>query len=154
MCGAHSSMCPHASPLIATHKSSLPVASILVICSMTHNIFKQVFGQYPNVNVAQATKTAKIVIVSIDKEKQAAWRQSRFWESMLTENIQIEFLDNPCCYKQAAGQLIREVESKFMFTDACWEKVKKDAPAVSICVSHMRALYQGLNAGGEDKSPD
>lgn len=121
---------------------------------MTHNIFKQVFDQYPNVNVAQATKTAKIVIVSIDKEKQAAWRQSRFWESMLTENIQIEFLDNPCCYKQAAGQLIREVESKFMFTDACWEKVKKDAPAVSICVSHMRALYQGLNAGGEDKSPD
>ena len=74
---------------------------------MTHNIFKQVFGQYPNVNVAQATKTAKIVIVSFDKEKQAAWRQSRFWESMLTENIQIEFLDNPRCYKQAAGQLMR-----------------------------------------------
>ena len=154
MCGAHSSICSHVFLVTAFDQASLQIAPTLVSCNMTHNIFKQVFDQYPNVNVAQAMKSTKIVIVSIDSEKRAAWRQSGFWESMLTESIQIEFLDNPCCYKQAAGQLIKEVEAKFMFTDACWEKVKKDAPAVSICVSHMRALYQGLNAGGEDDSPD
>lgn len=121
---------------------------------MTDNIFKQVFDKYPDLNGAQARHNTKIVIIAMDEEKKTAWRNSRFWGSMVTENIHIEFLANPCCYRPGDGQLITEVEAKFMFVDSFWQKIKKDGPAASICVSHMRALYQGLNSGDDDESPN
>ena len=77
-----------------------------------------------------------------------------FWGSTMPENIHIAFLREPCCYKRADKQIINEIEKEFIMTSDFGEVIKKDAPGASICISHMRALHQGLNSCGDDANPN
>ena len=77
---------------------------------MSNDIFKKVFGQFPDLDVMCVLRCTRIVIIAIDQERQAKWQTSTFWESMMAENIHIAFLKEPCCYKRADKQIINEIE--------------------------------------------
>ena len=83
---------------------------------MSNDVFKKVFGQFPDLDVVYALRSTRIVIIAIDKERQAKWRTSAFWESMMAENIHIAFLREPCCYKNTDKQITEHIEAKFLFT--------------------------------------
>jgi hypothetical protein len=55
---------------------------------MSDNVFKQAFAQHEGLQDERARHNTKIVIISIDEEKQEAWCNTPFWRSMLMEGIQ------------------------------------------------------------------
>ena len=40
-------------------------------------------------------------------------------------------------YKKAGKESIAQIEAEGTFTKSAWKKTQKDAPAISICISHV-----------------
>ena len=120
---------------------------------MANSMFAQALSRFPHMHVAQALQNTKIIIISVDASKERMWRQSKFWDAMAIEGISISFLAEPCMYKKTGKESIAQIEArKRLFTKTAWNKMQKEGPAISICISHLRALHQALNSGGNEDS--
>jgi len=120
---------------------------------MANSMFAQALSRFPHMHVAQALQNTKIIIISVDASKERMWRQSKFWDAMAIEGISISFLAEPCVYKKTGKESIAQIEArKRLFTKTAWNKMQKEGPAISICISHLRALHQALNSGGNEDS--
>ena len=71
---------------------------------------------------------------------------------MVCESISIAFLKDPCVYRKSDKECKGEMESrKEFFTQTAWNKMQMEGPGINICISHLRALQQGLDSGGGEE---
>ena len=123
--------------------------------TMADSTFEQVFSRYPGMDVTQAVQKTKIIIISIDETRERMWRESPFWAAMVCEGISIAFLKDPCMYQKTDKECKGQMESrKKFFTPTAWNKMQMEGPGINICISHLRALNQALDSGGEEDSSD
>ena len=118
------------------------------VASMSNPNFKLAFAQYPGaMEPGKCLAKTVIKIIDLQHEKDTKWKESTFWKQCEAEGIQISFLSNPCVLTtvpNAKNGQFSECEVRHAFTGSFWPSIQREKVAGSICISHARALAEGL----------